>query len=114
MKGEGSRSELSLVDELVAQSDVVVHFAAESHNDNSLRDPSPFIQTNVVGTVTLIEACRKHDVRFHHVSTDEAPFIVYDRTTLIAPQGTLEAAEPLGIWAGWDVGPLRNLKRSKS
>ena len=67
----GDIADAVLVDELVAQSDVVVHFAAESHNDNSLRDPSPFIQTNVVGTFTLIEACRKHDVRFHHVSTDE-------------------------------------------
>jgi dTDP-glucose 4,6-dehydratase len=49
----------------------VVHFAAESHNDNSLNDPSPFVQTNVVGTFTLLEAVRKHGVRFHHVSTDE-------------------------------------------
>ena len=38
--------------------------------------------------------------------TDAAPFIVYDRTTLIAPQGTLEEAEPLGVWAGWEVGAL--------
>ena len=49
----------------------MVHFAAESHNDNSLRDPSPFIHTNLVGTFTLLEACRKHDTRLHHVSTDE-------------------------------------------
>lgn len=67
----GDIADAALVDELVAQSDIVVHFAAESHNDNSLQDPSPFIQTNVVGTFTLLEACRKHDVRFHHVSTDE-------------------------------------------
>lgn len=59
------------VEPLVAAADVVVHFAAESHNDNSLRDPSPFIHTNLVGTFTLLEACRKHDTRFHHVSTDE-------------------------------------------
>jgi len=49
----------------------VVHYAAESHNDNSLSDPGPFIRTNLVGTFTLLEAARKHDVRFHHVSTDE-------------------------------------------
>jgi dTDP-glucose 4,6-dehydratase len=49
----------------------VVHFAAESHNDNSLDDPEPFIRTNVVGTYVLLEAVRKADVRFHHVSTDE-------------------------------------------
>ena len=61
----------TLVDQLVAEHDAVVHFAAESHNDNSLDDPSPFIQTNIVGTFTLLEAARRHDVRLHHVSTDE-------------------------------------------
>ncbi len=55
----------------MADSDIVVHFAAESHNDNSLRDPSPFIQTNLVGTYTLLEAVRKHGTRYHHISTDE-------------------------------------------
>lgn len=49
----------------------MVHYAAESHNDNSLNDPFPFVQTNIIGTYTLIEACRKNDVRYHHVSTDE-------------------------------------------
>ncbi len=60
-----------LVDELVATADAVVHFAAESHNDNSLDGPRVFLETNVVGTFNLLEAVRKHDVRFHHVSTDE-------------------------------------------
>ena len=50
---------------------MVVHFAAESHNDNSLRDPWPFVQTNIVGTAVLLEAARRHEVRLHHVSTDE-------------------------------------------
>ena len=59
------------VDRLVAEADAVVHFAAESHNDNSLHDPSPFIRTNLVGTFVLLEAARRHGVRFHHVSTDE-------------------------------------------
>jgi dTDP-glucose 4,6-dehydratase len=60
------------VDQLVAAADRgVVHFAAESHNDNSLRDPSPFVTTNVVGTFTLLEAVRRHSTRFHHISTDE-------------------------------------------
>ncbi|WOP17218.1 dTDP-glucose 4,6-dehydratase [Raineyella sp. LH-20] len=68
---QGDVADAELVDGLVADSDVVVHFAAESHNDNSLRDPSPFIRTNLVGTFTLLEACRRHDVRLHHVSTDE-------------------------------------------
>ncbi len=60
-----------LVDRLVGDHAVVVHFAAESHNDNSLRDPTPFVQTNVVGTFTLLEAVRRHGARFHHISTDE-------------------------------------------
>jgi dTDP-glucose 4,6-dehydratase len=60
-----------LVDELVSTHDAVVHFAAESHNDNSLNNPRPFVDTNLVGTFTLLEAARKHDVRFHHISTDE-------------------------------------------
>ena len=51
-----------------AEHDAVVHFAAESHNDNRLDDPSPFIRTNILGTFTLLEAARKHDVRLHHVS----------------------------------------------
>ena len=67
----GDIADADVVDPLVAEADVVVHFAAESHNDNSLRDPSPFIQTNLVGTFTLLEAVRRHKVRFHHISTDE-------------------------------------------
>lgn len=68
---EGDIADPATVEPLVAAADAVVHFAAESHNDNSLRDPSPFIHTNLVGTFTLLEACRKHDTRLHHVSTDE-------------------------------------------
>jgi len=67
----GSVSDAGVVDALVAESDIVVHFAAESHNDNSLKDPSPFVQTNLVGTYTLLEAVRKHGTRYHHISTDE-------------------------------------------
>ena len=68
---QGDIADASVVDKLVAEADLVVHFAAESHNDNSLRDPSPFVHTNLVGTFTLLEAVRRHDVRFHHISTDE-------------------------------------------
>ncbi|MCY7372409.1 MAG: dTDP-glucose 4,6-dehydratase [Spirochaetaceae bacterium] len=68
---EGSVADADLVDHLVAEADVVVHFAAESHNDNSLDDPWPFVETNVVGTYRLLEAVRRHGVRLHHVSTDE-------------------------------------------
>ena len=60
-----------LVDDLVAGHDITVHFAAESHNDNSLDDPSPFIQTNLVGTFELLQAVRRHEKRYHHISTDE-------------------------------------------
>jgi dTDP-glucose 4,6-dehydratase len=55
----------------VAECDAVVHFAAESHNDNSLHSPFPFVQTNVVGTYHVLEAVRRHDRRLHHISTDE-------------------------------------------
>jgi dTDP-glucose 4,6-dehydratase len=68
---EGSVADADLVDRLVKDSDVVVHFAAESHNDNSLDDPWPFVETNVIGTYQLLEAVRRHGVRLHHVSTDE-------------------------------------------
>jgi dTDP-glucose 4,6-dehydratase len=68
---EGNILDKKLVDQLVSETDVVVHFAAESHNDNSLSDPEPFIQTNINGTFVLIQAAAKHGKRFHHVSTDE-------------------------------------------
>ena len=67
----GDIADLDLVDELVSGVDAVVHFAAESHNDNSLNDPWPFVQTNIVGTYSLLQAVRRYDVRYHHISTDE-------------------------------------------
>jgi len=67
----GSIADAQLVDQLVAECDLVVNFAAESHNDNSLSGPEPFLQTNLVGTYRLLEAVRHHGVRLHHVSTDE-------------------------------------------
>lgn len=67
----GDICDVELVDSLFDQADAVVHFAAESHNDNSIADPKPFVRTNVEGTFTLLEAARKHHVRFHHISTDE-------------------------------------------
>ncbi len=67
----GDICDAGLVDRLFAEADAVVHFAAESHNDNSIADPEPFVRTNVEGTFTLLEAARAHDVRFHHISTDE-------------------------------------------
>lgn len=60
-----------LLDKLVPGHDAIVHYAAESHNDNSIANPEPFLRTNVEGTYCLLEACRKYDIRYHHVSTDE-------------------------------------------
>jgi dTDP-glucose 4,6-dehydratase len=59
------------MDQLVEDHDLVVHFAAESHNDNSLQNPRPFLDTNIIGTFTILEAVRKHNKRLHHISTDE-------------------------------------------
>lgn len=67
----GDICEPGLMNKLVAGCDVVVHFAAESHNDNSLRDPEPFMFTNFIGTYRVLEAVRKHNKRLHHISTDE-------------------------------------------
>ena len=68
---EGNICDMNLMDRLVKDSDTVVHFAAESHVDNSITGPAPFIQSNIVGTFTIVEAVRKHSRRLHHISTDE-------------------------------------------
>jgi dTDP-glucose 4,6-dehydratase len=68
---QGDITDADAVDKLVAEADAVVHFAAETHVDNALADPEPFLHTNVIGTYTVLEAVRRHGVRLHHVSTDE-------------------------------------------
>ncbi len=69
---KGNILDLDLVDSLVSDCDLIVHFAAESHVDRSIFDSAAFIQTNVEGTRVLLEAARRHGLkRFHHVSTDE-------------------------------------------
>jgi dTDP-glucose 4,6-dehydratase len=90
---QGDICDRALVDRLLREHriDTVVHFAAESHVDRSITGPGAFVQTNVVGTYTLLEACRQYwqqemqwnesQCRFHHISTDE----VY---------GTLERDDP--------------------
>ncbi|HEX5395032.1 MAG TPA: dTDP-glucose 4,6-dehydratase, partial [Candidatus Saccharimonadales bacterium] len=55
----------------VAGCDAVVHFAAETHVDNSVHNPKPFVDSNVLGTYQVLEAARKHGKRLHHISTDE-------------------------------------------
>lgn len=59
------------IDKAVADCDGVVHFAAETHVDNSLSSPWPFVESNVIGTFRILEAVRKHNKRLHHISTDE-------------------------------------------
>src|ERR687889_1544802 len=69
---QGDICDAVLVDSLVAEADAVVHFAAESHVDRSLEHARDFVETNVVGAQTLLEAPRRHPVdRFGHGSTDE-------------------------------------------
>jgi dTDP-glucose 4,6-dehydratase len=84
---EGDISDAERVDTLVGEADAVVHFAAETHVDNALADPEPFLRTNVVGTFTVLEAVRRHGVRLHHVSTDE----VYGELALDDPRRFTES-----------------------
>jgi len=84
---EGDITDADLVGRLVAEADAVAHFAAETHVDNALAAPEPFLHTNVIGTFTILEAVRAHGVRLHHVSTDE----VYGDLPLDDPQRFTEA-----------------------
>jgi dTDP-glucose 4,6-dehydratase len=68
---KGDICDRELLDVLVSQSDAVVNFAAETHNDNSIKKPILFFETNVTGVLNLAEACRRYQTRLHHVSTDE-------------------------------------------
>jgi dTDP-glucose 4,6-dehydratase len=97
----GNIADGALVDDLVAGADAVVHFAAESHNDNSLDDPWPFMESNIIGTYHLLEAVRKHQVRLHHISTDE----VY---------GDLELDDPARFTEQTPVNPSSPYSASKA
>lgn len=68
---KGDICDREVLDPLVEACDVVVHFAAESHNDNSLENPWPFIESNIIGTYNILESVRKYGKRLHHISTDE-------------------------------------------
>ena len=69
---KGDICDVELVNELVEDCDAIVHFAAESHVDRSILDPGIFVKTNVLGTITLLNAARNNgNKRFHHISTDE-------------------------------------------
>ena len=82
------------VDRLFAEEkpDIVVNFAAESHVDRSIEDPGVFLQTNIIGTATLMDACRKYGIkRYHQVSTDE----VYGDLPLDRPDLFFTESTPL-------------------
>lgn len=78
----GDICDTTIVDKVVANCDAIIHFAAETHVDNSLYGSEAFIQTNIVGTYQILEAVRKHKKRLHHVSTDE----VYGDLELGSPE----------------------------
>ncbi len=88
---QGDVTDTDLVGKLVAESDTVVHFAAETHVDNALADPEPFVRSNVLGTFSVLEAVRHRsagaNIRLHHVSTDE----VYGDLTLDESERFTEA-----------------------
>lgn len=97
----GDIADSEVVDAAVKDADAVVHFAAESHNDNSISDPSPFIRTNLIGTFNILEAVRKFDTRLHHVSTDE----VY---------GDLDLDDPAKFTAATPYNPSSPYSASKA
>jgi len=69
---KGDILDSDLLDKIVPGTDLIVHFAAESHVDRSIDDPTLFVKTNVLGTYTLLNSAKKHgNIRFHHISTDE-------------------------------------------
>ena len=68
---KGNITDSYLTQKLVSKSDIVVNFAAESHVDRSIHDPKPFIDSNIIGAYTILEAVRKFDKKLIHVSTDE-------------------------------------------
>ncbi|WP_291381055.1 GDP-mannose 4,6-dehydratase, partial [Demequina sp.] len=98
---KGDVAEPDLVDDLVRDHDLVIHFAAESHNDNSLDNPWPFVQTNIIGTYQLLEAVRRHGRKLHHISTDE----VY---------GDLELDDPAKFTAETPYNPSSPYSSSKA
>jgi len=85
---QGDICDRELVDRLMAETDAVVHFAAESFVDKSIYGAEHFIRTDIYGTFVLLETARKHNVsRFIHISTDE----VYGS----CPSGTFREEDPL-------------------
>jgi len=108
---QGDICDRARVDQILREEeiDTVVHFAADSHVDRSITGPAPFIQTNVVGTFTLLDAARVYwlneqhwgdaDCRFHHISTDEVYGTLgrddppFTETTAYAPNSPYSASK---------------------
>jgi dTDP-glucose 4,6-dehydratase len=87
-----------VIDHLVKDSDVIVNFAAESHVDRSIANPKPFVETNILGTYSILEAIRKYDKQFIHVSTDEVygdakDKISFDENSQINPSNPYAATK---------------------
>jgi dTDP-glucose 4,6-dehydratase len=94
----GDIRDVDLVDRLMADHDIVVHFAAESHVDRSIESPALFLDTNVLGTWNLVDAARRHKVgKFVHVSTDEVYGSIEDgfatEDTLLEPSSPYSASK---------------------
>ena len=111
----GDICDAGLLDRIVPGHDAIVHYAAESHNDNSIADPEPFLRTNVEGTFRLLEAVRKYGIRYHHVSTDE----VYGDLALDDPARFTEETPYVNanlrftVWdCGGEPGPKRDRKEA--
>ncbi|HPQ79612.1 MAG TPA: dTDP-glucose 4,6-dehydratase [Candidatus Dojkabacteria bacterium] len=98
----GDICDKELVMDITKDIDLIVHFAAESHVDNSIEGPEEFIKTNVEGTLILLEAAVKNgNIRFHHVSTDEVfgelplddPNAKFNENTPYAPRSVYSASK---------------------
>ncbi len=108
---KGDICDLETMRELFGQYgiDGVIHLAAESHVDRSIRDPFTFARTNVMGTLSLLEAAREYwdgdwsGKLFYHISTDE----VYGALELTRPRGTLQAARAAAVPSARSSSPRR-------
>ena len=100
----GDITDRELIDKLFEEEkfDYVVNFAAESHVDNSIKNPTVFLTTNILGTQALLDACRKYGIkRYHQVSTDEVygdlpldrPDLLFTETTPIKTSSPYSASK---------------------
>ena len=97
---KGDITDSDLVDLLVRESDCVVNFAAESHVDNSIASPMPFLSSNYMGVFTILEAVRKYGSRFHQISTDEVfgslpadSMVLFNERTSYSPRNPYSASK---------------------